>query len=467
MKTSSRSPQKLGVEHVLQGSVSKAGDAVKITAQLIDPQDGFTLWSDSYSRKLDDIFHIQEDIARSVAAALRVTLGLKEEKEVSVMLGGTADIRAYDLYLSARALLNGVGRGGADRDSVQKSLKQIQGAIDRDDKFALAWVLKSKAHDAAQIYLAEDVISHRDQAEDAARRAYALEPNLPQAHLELAFKLAGRLKWTAAEEEFTLARALGLSDDEMGQYAYVLVNTGRIRRARDIFLVSQASDPLNANLFMYLLITYDILGDTDEALEFYDRGKALFANWPAGDFNAIVALWGRSERAGVRARAKSIAAQFRSPVFDAVNPVYDSPQAARDELRKLYADPTYRDPISRIAIAASAAYFDDAQLALNALVDASKAVPLYAHKFWQPLFSEVRKLPEFKDFMRTGGFLDYWHGYGWPDQCRPDGADFACRLASQHGSTRVRSSQLIDRAVHSARSCRTSKLWTRNRTASS
>ena len=53
-------------------------------------------------------------------------------------------------------------------------------------------------------------------------------------------------------------------------------------------------------------------------------------------------------------------------------------------------------------------------LALDALVDASKAVPLYAHKFWQPLFSEVRKLPEFKRFLRTGGFLDYWHGYGWP-----------------------------------------------------
>ena len=214
----------------------------------------------------------------------------------------------------------------------------------------------------------------------------------------------------------------------MGQYAYVLVNTGHIRRARDVFLVSQASDPVNANLFMYLLITYDILGDTDGALEFYDRGKALFPNWLAGDFNAIVALWGRPGRADVRARAKSIAAQFRSPVFDAVNPVYDSPQAARDELRKLYADPSskYKDPINRIAIAASAAYFDDAELALNALVDASKAVPLYAHKFWQPLFSKVRRLPEFKDFMRTGGFLDYWHGYGWPDQCKPDGADFTC-----------------------------------------
>ena len=73
------------------------------------------------------------------------------------MLGGTADIRAYDLYLSA-ALLNGVDRGGPDpRDALQKSLEQIQRAIDRDDKFALAWVLKSKPDDSAQIYFPEDV----------------------------------------------------------------------------------------------------------------------------------------------------------------------------------------------------------------------------------------------------------------------------------------------------------------------
>ncbi len=100
--------------------------------------------------------------------------------------------------------------------------------------------------------------------QNAAKSAYALEPNLPQAHLELAFKAVGRLEWTAAEEEFALARALGLSGDEMGQYAYLLVNTGHIRRARDLFLVSRASDPLNSNLFMYLLVTYDILGDTND-----------------------------------------------------------------------------------------------------------------------------------------------------------------------------------------------------------
>jgi TolB-like protein len=415
--------QKLNVRHVLQGSVSRAGDAVKIQAQLIDPHDGFTLWSDSYSKKYDDIFRIQEDIARSVAAALRVTLGLEEEKEVSVMLGGTADVRAYDLYLSARALLNDVARGGPHaRDNVAKCLDQIQQAIDYDDKFALAYVLESKAHDTAQIYFAEAVEDHRKAGQEAAEKAYKLEPNLPQAHLELAFKAVGRLAWAEAEEEFTLARNLGLSSEEMGQYAYLLVNTGHIRRARDLFLVSRESDPLNSTLFLFLLITYDALGDTKGALEYYDRGKALFPEWPQGDFNALVVLWGRPGFDD--ARAKAIAKEMPGRVWAAVNPVYDSPADVRRVVEALY--PSADSPIDLLGIAAFAAFSGHRQLALQALTDASVATSEYAHKFWQPLFSDVRKLSGFKDFMRTRGFLEYWRRYTWPDQCRPDGADFTC-----------------------------------------
>jgi serine/threonine protein kinase len=412
--------QQLGVRHVLAGSVRKAGDQVRISAQLIDAEDGFTLlWSDVYERKLDDIFAIQEDIARSVAAALQVTLGLKERG----MLGGTTDIRAYDLYLSARALLSGVNRGGPDRDSVARSLDQIERAIALDDKFALAWVLKSNAHDEAQIYFPEAVAAHRQQAEQAAQRAFALEPKLPQAHLELAFKALTRLDWLKAEEEFAEARALGLSDDEMGQYAYLLVSTGHIRRARDLFLGLQKSDPLNATLFMYLSVTHDILGGTSAALDFYERGKALFQTWPAGDFNAVVTLWGR----GRDPRARQLAATIPGPVFQAVNRLYDSPVQALSELQRLYADPAFADPINRIGMAAAAAYFGDPDLALRALQDATLAVPLYAHKFWQPLFNDVRRLPGFKDFMRAHGFVAYWQRYGWPDQCRSSGVDdFTC-----------------------------------------
>ncbi len=412
--------QKLGVRHILEGSVRKAGDQVRINAQLIDAQDGFTLWSDSYNRRLDDIFAIQADIARSVAAALQVTLGLKE----GGMLGGTANTRAYDLYLSARALLNNVDRGGEDRDIVAKCLEQVQRAIDLDDKFALAWALKSNAHDTAQIYFPEDVVYHGEQAKLAAQKAYTLEPNLPQVHLELAFKEVARLQWTMAEEEFTQARALGLSDEEMGQYAYLLVNTGHIRRARDLFTRALASDPLAAQLFMYLIVTHDTLGDPTAALDFYDRGKDLFPNWVAGHFNALVTIWGRG---GGDPRAQSLAAKMPGPVFEqAVIPLYGSPARALEKLRALSTDPRCADPNSQMGIAASAAHFDDQDLALFALVKACEAQPLYAHKFWQPLFSKVRKLAGFKDFMRRGGFVDYWQRYSWPDQCKPAGVDFTC-----------------------------------------
>ena len=111
-------------------------------------------------------------------------------------------------------------------------------------------------------------------------------------------------------------------------------------------------------------------------------------------------------------------------MFAAVNPVYDSAPDVRRVLEGLY--PSAGGPINLLAIAACAAFSGHRTLAAQALVDASTAVPYYAHKFWQPLFSEVRKLSEFKSFMRTHGFLDYWQHYGWPDQCRADGTDFTC-----------------------------------------
>jgi hypothetical protein len=341
------------------------------------------------------------------------------------MLGGTQDIRAYGLYLSARALLDSVGRGGDDRDSVEQSLEQIGQAIGLDYKFALAWVLKSKAHDAAQIYFPEEVNYHAALAEEAARRARKLAPSLPQAHLELAFKALRRFKWRKAEREFAQA-----SGDDMGQYAYLLVNTGHIRRAHELFSLSQERDSDNANLCMYLIVTNDILGDPKAALGFYSQGLKAFVNplnWPAGHFNALVVMWGQRDDA----RAKKLLMQqvppIPGPVFAAVTPAYDaSPKDVPKLLDTLYRDPKCAGPLNRMAIAACAAYFGEHELALNALAEACEAVPLYAHKFWQPLFREVRKLDDFKLFMRSHGFLRYWKRYGWPDQCRPTNAGFTC-----------------------------------------
>ena len=92
--------EKLGVEHVLEGSVRKSGNRLRITAQLIDADTGYHLWSNTFNRELDDVFQIQEDIARAVADALKITLGMGK---TTISSGGTKNMEAYDLYLRAQA----------------------------------------------------------------------------------------------------------------------------------------------------------------------------------------------------------------------------------------------------------------------------------------------------------------------------------------------------------------------------
>src|SRR5262249_49718051 len=100
--------EKLGVGNVLEGSARKAGNKLRITAQLIKASDGYHRWSNTFDRELDDVFAIQEDIARAVADALQITLGMNQS---TLLPGGTTNLEAYDLYLRARAQMRDVGVG--------------------------------------------------------------------------------------------------------------------------------------------------------------------------------------------------------------------------------------------------------------------------------------------------------------------------------------------------------------------
>ena len=120
----------LGVEYLVEGSVRKAGDQLRITAQLIDAEDGSHLWSDQYDRELDDVFAIQTEIAQAIAAELRVPLRLDEAEK---LVTSTADLDAYDLYLEGRALTKERGESLAD------AVRLFEAAIARDSTWAPAW----------------------------------------------------------------------------------------------------------------------------------------------------------------------------------------------------------------------------------------------------------------------------------------------------------------------------------------
>ena len=167
----------LGASHLIEGSVRKAGDRVRITAQLIKAQDGTHLWSENYNRDLTDVFAVQEDIAQAIAEALRVPLGLKQGE--ALVRNRTGDLVSYEQYLRSRALVRARGT------SITEAIEVLEPLVACDPTFAPAWALLAHAYfllpsydPAARTGSLDEarrfVQSAYDKAEVAARRAIKL-----------------------------------------------------------------------------------------------------------------------------------------------------------------------------------------------------------------------------------------------------------------------------------------------------
>jgi TolB-like protein/Flp pilus assembly protein TadD len=167
--------QELGVATVLEGSVRKAGDRLRITAQLTEAPSGFHLWSETYERELEDIFAIQDEIARAIAHTLRVTL-LGEPDEPLIRVA-TKNPEAYDLYLKGRHCWIRRYKLG-----LQTALEYFQKAIEKDPDYAPPYTGIADVHTILAIYGLLDTAEAQGIAEEAAERAMALDPELPEAH---------------------------------------------------------------------------------------------------------------------------------------------------------------------------------------------------------------------------------------------------------------------------------------------
>jgi len=200
--------QKLGVDNILEGSVRKSADQVRITAQLVKAGDGFHLWSETYDRKLDDIFAVQDDIAGEVVKALKVKL-----------LGGTenlptaqANIRngaSYDAYLKGLFYYNKSGD-----DNLGKAASYMQDAVDLAPQSALAWAGLSRALSAYAGQAALDPTELVVRAREAADKALTLDPNLADAYLAMA-DLNEQWDWNWAGAEVAANRVLELRPGDL------------------------------------------------------------------------------------------------------------------------------------------------------------------------------------------------------------------------------------------------------------
>ena len=275
--------QKLNVATVLEGSVRRSGDRVRITVQLSDVANGFQLWSDRYDRELKDIFDVQDEIAKAVAERLRVTLA--GGNDVRLVEQATKNIEAYQLYLKGRAL---VDRRGA---SVPPGLDLLRKAVELDPGYSLAWAGVADALTVLAYSGAARGSESKIQAMLAAKRSIELDPTSATGHTALACAtLLYENNRAMAKREFERALELNPSYG-MGRcwYANYYFNWACGNFERGIAEARRAldNDPLSAYVTMTLGVSLFTAGRLDEAIETCRRAiqldpESFVARWALG-----------------------------------------------------------------------------------------------------------------------------------------------------------------------------------------
>jgi TolB-like protein/Tfp pilus assembly protein PilF len=279
--------EKLNVTTVLEGSVRRAGDRVRITVQLNNVTDGFQLWSERYDREMKDIFDVQDEIARAIAERLRITLA--GDSDARLVPQATANVEAYQLYLKGRGLLYRRG------PSVPIALEQFQKAVELDPDYALAWAGIADAFTVFGYYGAARPENVRSLAIDAADRAIALDPDSAEAHTALACTLLFyRNDPRGAEREFR--KALDLNPHYIqGRcwYALFLLQWiyGRFDDGLAEARLALESDPLSSYTLTIYALALAMVRRGDDAIATAHRAleadpASYLAKWTLGQASA-------------------------------------------------------------------------------------------------------------------------------------------------------------------------------------
>lgn len=256
--------EKLGVAHLLEGSVQRAGDDVRISAELVNVRDGTELWSEHYDRPFKDLFQLQDDITNAVAAAMKAKLMGATMADLQSNRPRSGNLAAYD------ALLEGVFYGHRSTAKDQRNATAaFARAVKLDPAYAAAWSGLSDSENIAALYsdvsgsaLAQALAQSRKDAEHALR----LAPNLARAHMALGNVLISESNWTGAEAEFR--RALQLAPGDPGGEANLTVALGILgqpEKAVALLTHILARDPFRSDLSSTLAVNLLALGRLDEA----------------------------------------------------------------------------------------------------------------------------------------------------------------------------------------------------------
>jgi serine/threonine protein kinase/Flp pilus assembly protein TadD len=262
--------KRLNVRSVLEGSVRRAGDRLRVRAQLISVEDGYHLWSERYDREMKDVFAIQDEIAENVAAALRVVLSEADKK--AIQAAQPKDVEAYDYYLRGRKFFYQFRE-----KSMQSAIQLFVRAIDVDPEYALAYA--GIADSCSFLYMYFDASeANLKQADEASRRARELDPELAEGHAArgLAVSLSGRFE--EAEEEFETAIRINPKLFEAYYfYARTCFRQGKLEQAVRLFRkATEVREDYQARLLGALAVAG--LGDDESAQSAYEKALEVIAH---------------------------------------------------------------------------------------------------------------------------------------------------------------------------------------------
>jgi eukaryotic-like serine/threonine-protein kinase len=397
----------LKVSSLLEGTIRRSGERLRVTAQLTNASDGLALWGDTYERQMKDVFQVQDDIARSIASELRVALAPTPNGRKGLPSGtvpaGTEDLAAYDLYLRGRYFWHQRGN-----DALHRAAEYFGQAIDRDPTFARAYAGLADALGLLPIYGRTPADSAFPLARKAAEKALSLDSTLAEAHTTLGLILKSTGEWEAAATEFRRGLALDSTYATGHQwYAEVLIITGRVRdavaqleRARDL-------EPLSPVINAELGYALGLAGRYQEGILAGQRAVELdstlwtghaflaFTHAFAGEYPAAVTGFERAVRLGqgldplLGALAFSLAKTGQTDSARAVIASAESRAKRRDG--------------SPIAMAMAYTGLGDRNAALTWLTRAAQEKDpwLYAMSINAPIFDSIRDDPRFAEAAKT------------------------------------------------------------------
>jgi TolB-like protein/Tfp pilus assembly protein PilF len=259
--------KQLGVAHLLEGSVQKSGDSVRVNVQLIKAANGSHLWADTFDRKLTDIFSVESEVAKAIADELRAKLSDREEQVISAK--PTDNVDAYDAYLRGLAYTLKLNLP-ANEFAAQKYLKE---AVRLDPKFALAWALLSLVDARTYGTLAVQPTALREEARQAAETALTLQPNLGEAILAKGqYHYSCLRDYDTAVRYFEQARQFLPNSSRIPELlAYVTRRRGQWDRSESYFNETERLDPRNITLLNQHALSYLMLRRFPEALRKLDQ----------------------------------------------------------------------------------------------------------------------------------------------------------------------------------------------------